>query len=300
MSIEHKAIPFEVKAVGGADEGHWFAGHGAVFHNIDRQQDIIAPGAFAPGLAAFLADGFIGGLNHNWDQPIAVPVEASEDAKGLYLKTGPILETAHGRDVIQWLTSRPRPVVRKLSIGYAPMPGGETWLDGYDEVKAYWDQHGYTPSVEDIERAQQPVRLLTKLFTYEVSPVARSANNLAEITSAKADAVTAEDFEDHSRLVVSAVGRFLGRVADRHEARIKVGRVLSRNNRDEIEAVAAAMESGSARLRDLLAKTAPEPEPGDGKAAPQPIPNQPTEDELVAAAERLHRARMALLPALAR
>lgn len=73
----------KVKAAAGEGPGG-FQGYGAVYGNIDRDEEIIAPGAFADSLRAFVRDGFIGEA-HDWDRPVATIDDAVEDAYGLMI-----------------------------------------------------------------------------------------------------------------------------------------------------------------------------------------------------------------------
>jgi len=73
--------------------------------------DILAPGCFAQDLAEFLAEGFVSGINHDWDVPIGKPLEARETAEGLFVRAS-ISDTAAGRDVRTLLRDG---VVKRLS-----------------------------------------------------------------------------------------------------------------------------------------------------------------------------------------
>lgn len=278
---EFKSMPFELKVLdGGEADGKRLRGHGAAFLNVDAVGDIIAPGAFKADLPAFLADGFVGGLNHDWDQPIARLMDAGEDAKGLWFESTPIVETAHGLDVLK-LCAGPNPVIRKMSIGYRVAPGGFKHLGGPDEIKSLWDRHGYTPTEQDGERAAKGVRLLTRLRTLEVSPVTIPANELASMALAKSAAPA--DFASHSRKVASAageflegVGAFLGRYESRLQARLKEGRELSAANWQALKDVhdrhTAALGEHSA-LCDRMAAILDRTKPGDrAKADERPAP----------------------------
>lgn len=186
--LRYRVVPFECKADESASpeaaQGG-FSGIGAVFHNIDSCGDIILPGAFSDNIGAFLSDGFIGGLNHDWDCPIGQPVEARETDKGLFIRA--ILDdTEHARDVRQLMKPNPatgRATVRKLSIGYWAVE--YRVVKGLDEVMAYWSSQGYTPSDLDRERADGEVRLLTRVRLYEVSPVTVPANDRAVVLDSK-------------------------------------------------------------------------------------------------------------------
>lgn len=77
--------PESTRAKAGPSEGSGgFVGYGAVYGNVDRDEEIIAPGAFADSLPAFIRDGFIGEA-HNWQRPVAWIDDAQEDAYGLLI-----------------------------------------------------------------------------------------------------------------------------------------------------------------------------------------------------------------------
>lgn len=261
--LEFKARRFELKAAG--DSGRCLTGHGAAFLNVDSQHDIIAPGAFRQDLAAFLDDGFMGGLNHDWNNPIASIATAREDETGLYFETSDVIDTPEGNKVLA-LTRGDAPVVKRLSIGYEAT--GFRFMETMDECKAFWESYNYTPTERDLERSKAGVRLLTRIRTFEVSPVVIPANDLASITGVKTTHGVRGRFADHSQQVVSAVQEFLSRAESRDSARTKEGRVLSQANMDEIASVAETMESGSRRLRGLVVKAKPERDrPSDDEPA---------------------------------
>lgn len=142
--------------------------------------EIVAPGAFDDALDEFLSVGFIGGLNHNWDEPIGKPLDAKTDTKGLFVR-GKISNTEHGQDVKILLKDE---VIKKMSIGYRVKSA--EYLETAEDVAAYWVDQGYTPNAEDIARSQYGARLLLKIKPlYEFSPVTWPANMLADITRVK-------------------------------------------------------------------------------------------------------------------
>lgn len=175
--MDFKILPFELKSASG--DGSTFDGYANAFFNIDSAQEIVDYGAFADTLPQFLTDGFIGGLNHNWDSPIGSPVSAKEEAKGLFVE-GKICPTTHGKDCMVLLKDR---VVKKLSIGYRVL--GDEYLADGEDVATYWQKCGYTPNPQDIARAAKGARLLTKLHLFEFSPVTVPANTMADITRVK-------------------------------------------------------------------------------------------------------------------
>lgn len=189
--MEFKIIPFEVKAAGDGSAGE---GIGNAFHTLDSYNEIVAPGAFIDTIPQFLDIGFIGGLNHNWNEPIGKPVEAGEVKAGLRV-AWQLSDTSHGRDVMTLLKDK---VVKKLSIGFRTM--GYEDLPDEESVYAYWQKHAYSPDAEDKARAARGARLLTKVHLYEVSPVTVPANRMSDITKVKAydpnDFSRISDYED--------------------------------------------------------------------------------------------------------
>lgn len=185
--MDFKILPFELKSASG--DGSTFEGYSNAFFNIDAAQEIVDSGAFEETLPQFMLNGFIGGLNHNWDCPIGKPVSAKEDGKGLFV-VGKISSTQHGKDCMVLLKDD---VIKKMSIGYRVL--GAEMLEDAEAVANYWKDRGYTPSTKDIAASQYGARLLTKLHLYEFSPVTVPANTLADITRVKrfsADDVAAE------------------------------------------------------------------------------------------------------------
>ncbi len=106
--IERKVLALDgVETRGGGGEHALptsYSGHASAFFVPDQSwyTDIIAPGAFADYLPQFLARGFVGGMNHDWCQPIGRPLPAVEDAKGLAVEAS-ISHTGHGTDVARLL-----------------------------------------------------------------------------------------------------------------------------------------------------------------------------------------------------
>ncbi len=179
MDLQFKTFPFEVKS--SATDGSTFAGLVSVFNNIDSYNEIVDEGAFDEDLPEFMAEGFIGGLNHNWDDPIGTPQVGTKVVdKGLLLH-GNVIDTTHGMDVRKMLKAG---VVKKLSIGFRTL--GAMMLETADDVKAYWEKKGYTPNADDMARCEMGARVLTRIKLFEGSPVTVAANNLAFITAVKA------------------------------------------------------------------------------------------------------------------
>lgn len=157
MSLEHKSLPFEVKAAG-EDELVLYA---AVFSNVDRQGDVIVPGAFA-NLPEFVESGWIA-LNHkHGDLPIATIESASQDGLGLKVscRWHTTDEAKAARIVVKERMARGKAVL--CSIGYRAL------------------EFSYE------QRGDQTVRLLKSVAVYEASIVNMPANPEARVTGVKA------------------------------------------------------------------------------------------------------------------
>lgn len=171
-AFEHKALSFELKAVG--DDDGTFTGYGAVFGNVDDGGDVIRSGAFTDSLAGWQQKGKLPKMlwQHNTAQPIGVWTAMSQDTHGL---------------LVQGKFTKG---VQVADEAYALLKDGA--LDGlsigYQTVDADYD-------------ADLGVRSLNKLNLMEVSLVTLPMNQLAGVTSVKsADRIrTIREFEDFLR-----------------------------------------------------------------------------------------------------
>lgn len=185
MNLERRNVPFELRA--SSEDGSEFSGYGSTFFKIDDYGSMFARTAFDDTLPFFLSKGFIGGLDHNWAQPIGKPVKATTDSHGLFIDAR-ISKTAHGLDVRELIKDK---VISQLSIGFMTL--GYEWLDTQSEVEAYWKTNGYTPDDEDLTRARYGAMVKTKTRLYEVSPVTIPANTDCVITDVRATSAGAGD-----------------------------------------------------------------------------------------------------------
>lgn len=246
--IEYKRVPFEIKQ---ADESGEFTGVAGAFLNVDSGGDIIMPGAFRKDLATFLASGFVGGLNHDWDDPIGRPVAVTEGSDGLMIKAR-ISDTTHGRDCRILLKDG---VIKSLSIGYQAL--GSRMVNDPVELKTLWDSHNYIPSDIDKERSKAGVRLLTRLKIFEVSPVTVPMNERAVITGAKRHPAIGSKFDAETATAESTVRTFVDRARARHQARAKEGRTFSESNRKRLTSLSVSLRSALADIDELLSSTEP-------------------------------------------
>jgi uncharacterized protein len=193
---------FEFKIDNAPSGSGEFSGYANAYNNVDSYGDIVAFGAFTDGLASFLQDGFIGGINHDWDHPIGKPVEAMEQAKGLFIRAtlSSIDDAQEARTLMQ------EGILRKMSIGFRTL--ASEWVDG-DGARAYWDSVGYTPTTQDVSAMEKALsywgelRIIKKAQLLETSPVTMPANTLADIVAVKSDGkqrfATEREFEEFLR-----------------------------------------------------------------------------------------------------
>ncbi len=260
--LTRKRFAWDLKAE--TDGAGGFSGYGSVFHNVDDSwyNDVMVPGCFADCLTRFLQTGFVGGMNHDWDQPIGRCLEAREDAKGLFL-SAKLSDTEHAREVRTLLQDG---VVTRLSIGFRVL--GREYLETESQVMAYWAKWGYQPTEQDRAKAVHGARLITRTELYEVSPVAVPANPLAEITSVKSSSgvpQTGLPLADHSGAVLAAVEEYLARVESVAERRAADGRGMSQDH-------AAGLRTLRARMETLLTRMGTPPD-----VTPAPTPAAATE-----------------------
>lgn len=202
--------------------------------DVDSMNERIERGAFRKYLGKFLSEGFVA-FNHDWQSlPIAMPVDAYEDEKGLFVRAA-FHSTAEAQNVRRVAMERmARGLAVKNSIGY------EVHADG----------------------REQETRILKELELYEWSPVNVPANRAAGATAVKSGVGSALGLNEHISEVVSALGVLEGRVRNRHDFRLKEGRVLSSANRTKIEELLPSLMSVHDALNELLTATAPNTEKG--------------------------------------
>jgi HK97 family phage prohead protease len=156
------------------------SGYASTFHFLDYHNDIIAPGAYKSDIGRFLQKGFIGGVGHDHRNPIGKPVELFEDIKGLYL-VAQFVNTTKAQEDRKLITNG---VVKELSVGILPLQSKA--LRTKKAVQEYWSSVGYSPSEEELLRAENGARLIKRAKLLEVSPVALAANEQSEIVAYKA------------------------------------------------------------------------------------------------------------------
>lgn len=132
-----------------------FEGYAAAYGNVDHDGDVLEPGVFAKSIKEAFPAGKIKVLWQHRD-PLGMPVEMSEDSKGLYVK-GKISKTMLGNEAIELISDG---VVDSMSVGFRLVK------DKFD-----YDAHG--------------VRHIREGILMEFSPVTFPANEQAIITGLK-------------------------------------------------------------------------------------------------------------------
>lgn len=158
MDLERKTLDFEVKAID--DDAGTVTLYAAVFGNLDRQGDVLEPGAFA-NLDEFVRDGWLD-LNHRmYGLPIGTIESAIQDAHGLLItaKFHTTAEAQECRKVVKERKERGKSV--KCSFGYETLDATYEQRDGDTE------------------------RHLWKVNIREGSIVNLPANPMAEVTGVK-------------------------------------------------------------------------------------------------------------------
>lgn len=150
MQLLRKSFALELKAA--KDDSRTIEGWASTFGNVDSDDDIIAPGAFADSLKVKPPKML---WQHNSDQPIGVWTEAKETDAGLYVK-GQILDTTLGEDAYKLAKAG---AIDSMSIGFT--------------TKTY-----------TVDR-ENNTRLIQSVDLWEVSLVTFPANSMARITGVK-------------------------------------------------------------------------------------------------------------------
>jgi HK97 family phage prohead protease len=224
VNIEHKALNCEFKAAG--DDGS-FELYALAFNNVDRQGDLIVPGAVS-NTAELVSDGW-GALNHmNSALPVAYPESAIQDAKGLLVR-GKFHSHPDAQAVRTVVTERMAAgKAVPCSIGYA-----------VDDA-SYETRNG------------EPIRILKSIRVYEFSFVNLPANPAATVVSAKG---------------LEADPGWMAWLREKLGLESKRGRVVSAANHERLSGHAEAIGAAAKDLRDFLDQHDPNKGPADDKSA---------------------------------
>ena len=193
MQRIEKAIDSAVTADSGG-----FTGYASRFLNIDRQGDIILPGAYAKALPEFLDDGGVILADHvNKTMAVAATLrDASEDKSGLLISGG-FSATETGQRLRQLLKEK---AVNKMSISFMAASKNVKEAD----IHAIWKRYGYQPSSKQLQLSKSGANLISDVNEIlEVSFVPIPANREAGIISVKSHDGTpaAVEVVDRARFV---------------------------------------------------------------------------------------------------
>lgn len=155
MDIKHFACAMQVKAL---DGDGIFAGYASVFGELDKQNEIVAPGAFTRSLRQWQQQGRGPAMlwMHDPTQPIGLWQSLGEDKNGLAVQGRLALRTQKGSEAYELLKIG---ALTGLSIGYRVIS-----------------------SRVDAERK---ARVLTDVDLFEISLVTFPANEEARVSTVK-------------------------------------------------------------------------------------------------------------------
>lgn len=175
--FQNRDCRFEVRAVA-KDGAGTFSGLASGFLNIDAYGSLIDPAAFDGTLEAFLEDGFIT-YEHRWSEPIGKPKSCKVTPEGLIVEGEIYADMFDGASV---LTGMRRGVIKQMSIGFFV---DEERMLSAEELMAYWNERGYTPTQADMARGMNGARLLSKVTLEEAAICMRGANPAARVSGVR-------------------------------------------------------------------------------------------------------------------
>ena len=159
-----------------------FVGYAARFLNIDRQGDIILPGAFQKSIQEFMDSGGLVLSDHENKTSAVIGTlnDATEDRSGLKVDVT-FSATKAGQDIRTLLREK---AVRKMSISFLARTPERI---SKKQVSELWDRYGYKPNATQIRLSEKGANLIKEVSEIiEVSVVPIPANSDASIISVKA------------------------------------------------------------------------------------------------------------------
>lgn len=249
MDILYKTFQFKADPQTQDGEPNTFSGYASAFNVADAMGEVVLPGAFAKTLPDFLDSGVVC-WQHDWKTPIGRPVEAKEDATGLYVKAK-VSDTDAGREAMTLMRDG---VIRRMSIGYK--------VNGYrvlseDEGVELLGKDEYHRALRDVPPWNDGVTALTDVTLFEFSPVSVPANRHAVITSVKEGPGSGASLSASADALKQQSAELAARFATMIDQRLKEGRVLSTANRQYLLDTRDALSAVVERLTKMYDDTAP-------------------------------------------
>jgi len=194
----------------------------SVFGNVDHDNEVMEPGAFAAYLERAKAKGKYapGCWMHDWTLPVAKTLEMWENADGLHIIAQFNLDTQIGRETFSNIKHE---LITEYSIGFSV--ADSEFKDGRRHIK--------------------------QVELYEWSAVLHGANSETYTVGLKSDNPHAGlTLEDHFGRLHDAATELITRVESIQEMRAKSGRILSDSRREQIAEL-------KGKLNSLLELTTP-------------------------------------------
>lgn len=279
--MEHKFIPFSELKAKQDGPGGW-EGFLSRAGEVDDGGDLILQGAYADTIPDFLNRGF-NAESHDWtfSKMIGFPVSAKEDDEGLY-----VVSQYHSTPDAQLVRTKVQERIAAgkgvyMSIGYEVMPQDIERINP-DEYAKFIPEYSRKGLADQnlLKALQFPfIRVIRKVNLFEGSIVSVPMLRSAEVTAVKSllDGLGTGNVEysEHARLLVTAIGEFMGRTEARAEMRTKEGRVFSSANMSDLESMASQLEDMATRMRAMMEAAKPKPKDtqatDEGKALAQEV-----------------------------
>jgi len=168
-------------------------GYASIFNNIDSDNEMVVPGAFAKTIQERGPSAAKPRIKHLWQHntymPIALPTILREDSKGLYFESKFGTDQFSRDKFLQHVDG----IITELSIGYNIVKWEKAKRSATDETWYY---------------------KLTELMLWEYSSVTWGANSLTEIISAKGVTIESKLEQLNNRMNALAKGLKNGSYTD--------------------------------------------------------------------------------------
>jgi len=229
METERKSITLELKA----EEEGAFTARIATLDVIDHDGDLTRPGAFPK------KDVLVSAYQHgSWNGALPVGKATIREEGNAAIAEGKFnLATTTGRDhyeAVKFAGDKQEWSYGFKVIGSAPDK----------EIEAYAKEHD----------GARPVRIITKVEPYEISPVLLGAGINTQTLGIKAGL----PYSDEAEAALAAVESWVERTKSLADLRRKEGRDLSEGNRKRLEALIEPLSSIKADLEGLLTEPSDE------------------------------------------